>query len=204
MRWRKDKRTTTIQDNLPYELPFSTKTSEYELSKSLLFDNNNVLHIRNYFTGHLDDFIAEERDTVAWSKHKKINDDIKVVNILHDKICNDFGLQVIERRVNMYDHAGFKPQHQDRSAHQSGCGNVTIGVSIGDSRVLKFMDTESAHQFSFDQTDGDMFLFTDIINKRYTHGVPPKNNAYVRYSVIFWGYVPYNAISKYRNSIISR
>eukprot|EP00933_Yihiella_yeosuensis_P006522 TRINITY_DN11123_c0_g1_i6.p1 TRINITY_DN11123_c0_g1~~TRINITY_DN11123_c0_g1_i6.p1 ORF type:complete len:287 (-),score=40.16 TRINITY_DN11123_c0_g1_i6:226-1086(-) len=86
-----------------------------------------------------------------------------------------FGVEPIRSLVNYYqtgdDYTSF---HSDQ--YFSGV-NMTIGASFGEERKLLFEHIESKEQFSFPQYNGDVFAFTDSVNRHFMHAVPRERRA---------------------------
>lgn len=89
--------------------------------------------------------------------------------------------------------------HRD---YYSGGINFTVGVSLGATRNLEFIDDDELKRqreqedtnrmygsmFSFPQSNGDIFAFSDFVNSRFRHGVPVSDRpAGPRISVVIWG-----------------
>eukprot|EP00405_Crypthecodinium_cohnii_P009539 CAMPEP_0206443522 /NCGR_PEP_ID=MMETSP0324_2-20121206/14413_1 /ASSEMBLY_ACC=CAM_ASM_000836 /TAXON_ID=2866 /ORGANISM="Crypthecodinium cohnii, Strain Seligo" /LENGTH=396 /DNA_ID=CAMNT_0053911463 /DNA_START=126 /DNA_END=1317 /DNA_ORIENTATION=- len=81
-----------------------------------------------------------------------------------------FGVQPLRSLVNYYrngdDSTG---AHSDQ--YFSGV-NMTIGASFGEERALAFEHKDSGEQFTFPQYNGDIFAFTEEVNRAFTHAVP--------------------------------
>lgn len=105
-----------------------------------------------------------------------------------------FGVEPIRSLVNHYRSAeDFTAFHADQ---YYGGVNMTIGASFGEERALVFEDRDSREQFRFPQQNGDVFAFTDAVNRQFVHGVPRESRAKSvgacrhtpgRISVIVWG-----------------
>ncbi|CAE7566945.1 unnamed protein product [Symbiodinium sp. CCMP2456] len=105
-----------------------------------------------------------------------------------------FGVEPIRSLVNHYRSGeDFTSFHSDQ--YFSGV-NMTIGASFGEERALVFEHRETKEQFSFPQHNGDVFAFTDSVNRQFVHGVPRERRARStgacghtpgRISVIVWG-----------------
>ncbi|CAE6954835.1 unnamed protein product [Symbiodinium sp. CCMP2592] len=105
-----------------------------------------------------------------------------------------FGVEPIRSLVNHYRSGeDFTSFHSDQ--YFSGV-NMTIGASFGEERALVFEHRETKEQFSFPQHNGDVFAFTDSVNRQFVHGVPRERRArsmgacghsHGRISVIVWG-----------------
>jgi len=70
--------------------------------------------------------------------------------------------------------------------------NVTVGVSFGASRELRFKHLQTGLEFAFPQGNGDVFAFTEPVNSAFQHCVPqclPASSVGPRISVILWGRV---------------
>eukprot|EP00931_Biecheleriopsis_adriatica_P115701 TRINITY_DN91466_c0_g1_i1.p1 TRINITY_DN91466_c0_g1~~TRINITY_DN91466_c0_g1_i1.p1 ORF type:complete len:344 (-),score=52.66 TRINITY_DN91466_c0_g1_i1:12-1007(-) len=108
-------------------------------------------------------------------------------------LAGHFGVEPIRSLVNYYrngeDYTSF---HSDQ--YFSGV-NMTIGASFGEERNLLFEHRDSKEQFSFPQHNGDVFAFTDSVNRQFMHAVPRERRARStgacrhtpgRISVILW------------------
>ncbi|CAE8617180.1 unnamed protein product [Polarella glacialis] len=108
-------------------------------------------------------------------------------------LAGHFGVEPIRSLVNFYrngeDYTSF---HSDQ--YFSGV-NMTIGASFGEERSLLFEHRESKEQFSFPQHNGDVFAFTDEVNRQFMHAIPRERRARStsacrhtpgRISVILW------------------
>mmetsp|Transcript_36043 Transcript_36043/g.81426 ORF Transcript_36043/g.81426 Transcript_36043/m.81426 type:complete len:371 (+) Transcript_36043:65-1177(+) len=81
--------------------------------------------------------------------------------------------------------------------------NVTVGVSFGEPRELRFRHLQTGMEFSFPQANGDVFAFTEPVNSAFQHCVPqrlPANSVGPRISVILWGRVSEGSLLKRRTS----
>ncbi|CAK9018624.1 unnamed protein product [Durusdinium trenchii] len=89
-----------------------------------------------------------------------------------------FGVEPIRSLVNHYRSAeDFTAFHSDQ--YFSGV-NMTIGASFGEERSLVFEHRETKEQFSFPQQNGDVFAFTDSVNRQFVHGIPRERQPGVR------------------------
>mmetsp|Transcript_69926 Transcript_69926/g.130679 ORF Transcript_69926/g.130679 Transcript_69926/m.130679 type:complete len:363 (-) Transcript_69926:35-1123(-) len=81
--------------------------------------------------------------------------------------------------------------------------NVTVGVSFGESRELRFRHLQTGMEFAFPQANGDVFAFTEPVNSAFQHCVPqclPANSVGPRISVILWGRVSEGGLLKRKSS----
>ena len=129
---------------------------------------------------------------IKWSNHYKIINPYysKTFCEIIDKVSNNFNVQVIQTRLNYYkDNSDWKPYHHDSHAYSENMKeDFTIGISLGAERELSFKHVQSEETFSFPQKNGDLFAFTDKINKKFMHGVPKINKEIgPRISIIIWG-----------------
>jgi len=68
--------------------------------------------------------------------------------------------------------------------------DVTVGVSFGAERELRFKHLETGLEFGFPQRNGDVFAFTTPVNTAFQHCIPqkfPLSSTGPRISVILWG-----------------
>merc|ERR1719282_2289896 len=68
--------------------------------------------------------------------------------------------------------------------------DVTVGVSFGAERELRFKHLETDLEFGFPQRNGDVFAFTTLVNSAFQHCIPQKMpllSVGPRISVILWG-----------------
>jgi len=128
---------------------------------------------------------------VEWSKHFKYENPtyLNVVNEVVAKMADHFGIEVHHCRLNYYkDETSFKPLHKDQNAYSDQKGDMTIGLSLGDTRALQFVHDKTGMKFNFPQNNGDIFAFNQEVNKAYMHGVPKTNKKVgERFSIIAWG-----------------
>jgi len=94
-----------------------------------------------------------------------------------------------------YHRDNYKPQGNRMTAagvSEDSAHNVTVGVSLGASRELRFKHLDSGMEFAFPQGNGDVFAFTTPVNSAFQHAVPrafPTKSVGPRISVIVWGHV---------------
>lgn len=108
-------------------------------------------------------------------------------------LAGHFGVEPIRSISNFYRNGDdFTSPHSDQ--YFDGV-NMTIGASFGEERALVFEHRESKEQFSFPQHNGDIFAFTDEVNRTFTHSVPKerrrahstsRRHSPGRVSVIVW------------------
>jgi len=154
-----------------------------------------AVHVRSFFpavwTGRL---LGEclSRATAPWSEHEVSLHRGDWTLAAVEALARAFEVDVLETRVNVYrrglDH--FKPQHQDRNAHDDAAGNVTVGASFGAPRSLEFVGMAPLEaRFTFRQNSGDVFAFDSTVNAAFTHGVPRgADSREDRLSVVVWGW----------------
>lgn len=169
--------------------------SNYDLLNSN-FDNvlKNCIYIPNYVCEKVDKNLFEqllselnENDVVKWSKHHKYENSTfsPTFNGIIEKLSKDFNVDVKCTRLNYYKNGNdYKPFHRDSHVKDE---NFTLGCSLGSSRILSFMHEESRKKFHFEQNNGDIFAFDDIVNRDFLHGVPKSRNSGERISIIMWG-----------------
>lgn len=81
-----------------------------------------------------------------------------------------FGVEPKWSLVNFYRNGeDFTSFHSDQ--YFAGV-NMTIGASFGEERLLVFEHKESKEQFNFPQHNGDIFAFTDEVNRDFMHAIP--------------------------------
>jgi len=204
---RKYGKTAKVEYIPPNKIPLNKKTnmaklyannlvtSNYDLVNSN-FDNvlKNCIYMTNYIcdkndTGLFDQIMTElkENNIVKWSKHYKYENPTfsPTFNKIIEKLSKDFNVDVKCTRLNYYkDGNDYKPYHRDSHVENE---NFTLGCSLGSSRVLSFMHETSKKKFHFEQNNGDIFAFDDIVNKDFLHGVPRSNDSGERISIILWG-----------------
>lgn len=76
------------------------------------------------------------------------------------------------------------------SVRQPEAHNVTVGVSFGAERELRFKHLETGLEFGFPQRNGDVFAFATPVNTAFQHCIPqkfPLSSVGPRISVILWG-----------------
>eukprot|EP00435_Cladocopium_sp_Y103_P014370 s587_g3.t1 len=118
------------------------------------------------------------------------------------QLRNLFGIAVGYSIVNLYaDGDDWTDYHRDNykadgnrmaqngaNTTDAAAHEVTVGVSLGDSRELRFKHLETGLEFAFPQSNGDVFAFTEPVNSAFQHGVPRgTRRCGPRISVILWG-----------------
>jgi hypothetical protein len=85
----------------------------------------------------------------------------------------------------------YKPFHHDSHAYSNGIKeDITIVLSLGDTRSLAFKHVDSGQIFYFPQNNGDIFYFDHLTNQKFQHGIPKLKNTNIdniRLSIILWG-----------------
>ncbi|CAD7934039.1 unnamed protein product [Amoebophrya sp. A25] len=135
--------------------------------------------------------------TKAWSKHQVIENCseksvtfARIIAVLEEY----FDVDIFATRLNYYENQEhWKPFHKD--SHAYGANGMkedfTVGVSFGAERALEFQhDDCTAFRFAFPQRNGDVFAFSDVVNKKFKHGVPKMTSGEkrgARISIIGWG-----------------
>ena len=153
-----------------------------------LLCNNNDRKLFNKIINELSDIKIEE-----WSKHHKIDNpnESKTFNNIIISLSKYFNVNVLATRLNYYTELDYKPFHHDSHAYTNGLKeDITIGLSLGDSRDLSFKHVESEQFFKFPQNNGDVFCFDHLTNKKFQHGISKlknKNIKNTRISIILWG-----------------
>jgi len=214
----KDEDTITINNNCNNALKYFPKVkSNFELVSNLSYDIKEILYKG---CGYLPNLLCETEDLtlftklnnellfidtdniqnqniINWSKHYKIENPTisKTFNNIIDCLQKYFKIKVLATRINYYTYDNYKPLHHDAHSFSNGDKeNITIGLSLGDSRNLIFKHVESSSIFSFPQNNGDVFYFDYLTNKKFQHGISKntsKNtsnlNSKGRISIILWG-----------------
>jgi hypothetical protein len=138
---------------------------------------------------------GESKGLVDWSKHEVFENPTTIsatFNSIIEVMDRFFDVEVYATRLNYYrDGSTWKPFHHDSHAYGGKAlrEDFTIGVSLGESRLLDFLHQPSTKTFSFPQENGDCFAFTSDVNTRFMHGVPKDSNPRCRprFSIIAWG-----------------
>jgi hypothetical protein len=152
-----------------------------------LFCNKNDLDIFNQLLLYFNDNIIE------WSHHYKIDnpENIPLFNEIIECLANYFNIKVLASRINYYTSKDFKPFHHDSHAYSNGIKeDITIGLSLGSSRILSLKHVETNNFFSFPQNNGDIFCFNHLTNQKFQHGIPKlktNDESNIRISIILWG-----------------
>ena len=130
---------------------------------------------------------------ISWSKHMKYeNPDFSpTFNEIIQKMSDYFDTEIYHTRMNFYkDGSDWKPFHHDSHAYGGKAlrEDFTIGCSFGASRNLAILHEKTQQEFTFPQTNGDVFCFTSNVNKKFKHGVPKSRNIDIgpRISIIIW------------------
>merc|ERR1719253_393399 len=108
-----------------------------------------------------------------------------------------FNMEVAATRCNMYrGTADWKPYHHDRAAFDpDGPQNFTCGLSLGATRELSFLHSQSRAVVAFPMTNGNVTVFGRDVNINWKHGIRPPSAAAAedatseRISTIAWGWV---------------
>jgi len=154
-----------------------------------------AVHVRSFFPAVWARRLLGEclsQTTAPWSEHEVSRHRGEWTLAAVEALAQAFEVDVLETRVNVYrrglDH--FKPQHQDRNAHDDAAGNVTVGASFGAPRSLEFVGVAPLEaRFTFRQSSGDVFAFDSTVNAAFTHGVPRSADSREdRLSVVVWGW----------------
>jgi len=135
------------------------------------------------------------RATQALFDEKEIYSEIVRRLVVQFKISNPIR-GIINHYRNENDSTAF---HRD--VYPEGT-NFTCGVSFGNEREIEFIAedefqmlgadaysaTQSGSKFSFPQRNGDIFAFSDFVNRRFRHGVPRgRGKVGGRISLVLWG-----------------
>lgn len=144
----------------------------------------------NLFQKLKEDFSKD--NLINWSKHYKIEnpESSELFNLLVNKLAAYFNINVLATRLNYYTENDYKPFHHDSHAFSNGLKeDITIGLSIGDTRSLNFKHVETGNIFYFPQYNGDVFCFDHKTNIKFQHGIAPVKvkNKSERFSIIMWG-----------------
>jgi len=179
--------------------------SNYELVSNFNYDVKEILYkgckyLPNLFCNcnnfNLFDKLKNELFTddniIDWSKHHKIDNpnDSVTFNKIVECLCDYFNVKPLATRLNYYTENDYKPFHHDSHAYTNGLKeDITIGLSLGDTRNLAFKHVESETIFTFPQNNGDVFCFDHLTNIKFQHGIPKlkKNEKNLRISIIIWG-----------------
>lgn len=184
------------------------KSDLSKLNSQLISDfesiiDGNCIYLPNFFCKK-DDFsillsLSEDMRNansgmINWSKHFKYENPnfSKTFQMIIKKLEEHFDFEVYHTRINFYkDGRDWKPYHHDSHAYgnKQYREDFTVGVSFGASRELSFLHEDSDQVFSFPQNNGDIFAFTNTINKKFMHGVPKSTKVDIgpRFSIIAWG-----------------
>ena len=198
--------TITINKLVKNELSISKlKISNYDMTTSYYTDIQNILYKGCQYYPHLIaslsdytlfDKIKDELDlntSIEWSKHHKILEPEKsnTFNLIVNCLKNYFNITVLNTRLNYYLASDFKPFHHDSHAYSNGLKeDITIGCSLGSSRLLDFKHVKTNKHFTFTQNNGDVFCFDYNTNIAFQHGIPKlrcQNSDSERISIILWG-----------------
>lgn len=114
-----------------------------------------------------------------------------------EKLKKYFNVDIKATRCNWYkDTNQWKPFHHDAAAidpKKAANQNITIAVSFGCTRTIglesaeKIKDTRKV--ISFEQKDGEIYVFTNKTNELWKHGILQENKFKDegRISIIIWG-----------------
>jgi len=121
------------------------------------------------------------------------NDDIvarsPTYSAIVQRVASYFGVRVVRSLVNLYrDGEDWCNLHSDQY-HQGGYPiDLTVGSSFGDTRRLVWVEKDNdRHRIELPQRNGDVFAFSDYINRAWRHMVPREApGCGPRISVIVW------------------
>jgi len=156
---------------------------------NIICDNNDL----SLFNRLNEELISNSDKIIDWSKHHKLDNptDSVTYNEIITCLKNYFNITVLATRLNYYSQTDYKPFHHDSHAYSNGLKeDITIGLSLGNSRSLAFKHVESGQIFYFPQNNGDIFCFDHLTNKKFQHGIPKLKNINlenIRLSIILWG-----------------
>lgn len=174
-----------------------TDTNDYY---SLL---KNCIYIPNFICNK-DDFtlfykiLEEVKDNLLDIRHQHNiieNPEISpTFNFVVDKMAKHFNIDVMQTRLNYYKtNENWKKLHHDKHCYQGRLENFTCGISLGESRKILFKHDKTNKKFYFDQHNGDLFAFDDVVNREFKHGIPKSTKCGTspdykgRISIIIWG-----------------
>mmetsp|Transcript_19788 Transcript_19788/g.36120 ORF Transcript_19788/g.36120 Transcript_19788/m.36120 type:complete len:630 (+) Transcript_19788:56-1945(+) len=106
------------------------------------------------------------------------------------RVLDMFDLTLVDCWANLYRGGNdMKAFHHDNYQHRSPRPTVTIGVSLGQSRELSFLNAVTKEEVRLLQRNGDIFAFDEPFNNLFKHGVPAGKGGLKsgkRLSVIIW------------------
>jgi hypothetical protein len=156
--------------------------SNFDLVSNLNYDTKEILYKgciylpnvlcnindRYFFDNIMNELINIKKE--EWSKHYKIDNphESQTFNNIVDSLAEYFNINVLATRLNYYTEIDYKPFHHDSHAYTNGIKeDITIGLSLGDSRDLSFRHVESGQIFKFPQNNGDVFSFDHLTNQKF-------------------------------------
>ncbi|KAJ8612144.1 hypothetical protein CTAYLR_002460 [Chrysophaeum taylorii] len=118
---------------------------------------------------------------------------------IQKRVGDYFGLRPENRgtRFNWYkDASDWKPHHHDSAAFNAARArnqNCTVGISLGSTRELAFLDAkDNTRRIYFPQDNGMLFYFGRDVNINWQHGVnyvpESEQDGKGRISIILWGF----------------
>ena len=178
-----------------------------------LFSNYNKLEIYNNLVNEIKTCGIDQKDLLKlWHGNDKnpgthlICDDkldwkskCPTFSYVINKLKDYFNVDIKATRFNWYvDTNQWKPFHHDAAAidpKKAANQNITIAVSFGCTRTIGLESAEKTKEtrkvISFEQKDGDIYVFTNKTNELWKHGILQekefKNEG--RISIIIWGKV---------------
>jgi len=116
------------------------------------------------------------------------------------KMADYFNIKMesVGTRFNWYTNSSdWKPFHHDSAAfnpERAKNQNITVGLSLGSTRELAFLNAKTGEKIYFPQDNGMLFSFGRDVNINWKHGVNalPKEeqDGKGRISIILWGLAP--------------
>lgn len=150
---------------------------------------NGVVHLKCPFVPvQVGDVESELSQVRPWTTHSQAEPGA-LCHRIRTELAKLFAVErIVAHRVNIYQPFEGKPAHRDRNAYHSNAGNVTICMSFGAPRTLRFRYLDQREEyFDIYQADGDIVGFNQTVNKAFSHELltgPGK-----RISIVIWGYI---------------
>lgn len=105
------------------------------------------------------------------------------------RLLSVFELTLVDCWVNLYRHGGdMKSWHHDNYYDRTPRPSATLGVSLGETRDLCFLDVATGCEYRVPQSNGDVFAFDAPFNRHFKHAVlpAPGRGLSTRLAVILW------------------
>lgn len=173
----------------------NTKLTNYDLILAPNIFSNYSKH--ELYNKLIDEIKQQKTDNILlnWNGNAHLILDEKYIELLPtfkiiiDTLQNFFNIKIIKTRLNYYNNTHWKPFHCDSYGQ-----NITISLSLGNTRNLLFKKHDTNTTICIPQIDSNVYAFTKLTNLNWLHSVE-KNTIHnaddldTRISIICWGII---------------